>query len=66
MTSSFLLYGRKMARNEQDPAANTQQFRAFARGGETAAAKGPNTALIISLIVGALVIIAVVAFLVTG
>ncbi len=53
-----------MARNEQDPAANTQQFRAFAKGGETATAKGPSTALIIGLIVGALVIIGVVAFLV--
>ncbi len=60
----MLLYGRKMARNEQDPAANTQQFRAFAKGGETAStAKGPNTTMIITAIVGAVVVIAVVAFL---
>jgi hypothetical protein len=54
-----------MARNEQDPAASTQQFRAFANRGE-AAKKGPNTAVIVGLVVGLIVVIAVVALLALG
>jgi hypothetical protein len=54
-----------MARNEQDPAASTQQFRAFAsRGGGEAAKKGPNTGLIIGLVIGVVVVVAVIALLV--
>jgi hypothetical protein len=52
-----------MARNEQDPAASTQQFRAFASSGESAR-KGPNTALITALVAGVIVVIAVIALLV--
>jgi hypothetical protein len=54
-----------MARNEQDPAASTQQFRAFAsRNGGEAAKQGPNAGVIIALAVGVIVVVAVVAFLV--
>jgi hypothetical protein len=55
-----------MARNEQDPAANTQQFRAFASRGD-AAGQRTNTGLIITIVVaGLLVAIAVIALLVVG
>ncbi|MFB9836435.1 hypothetical protein [Actinoallomurus acaciae] len=54
-----------MARNEQDPAASTQQFRAFAsRNGGEAAKKSPNTGMIIGLVIVVVVIVAVVALLV--
>jgi hypothetical protein len=49
-----------MARNEQDPAASTQQFRAFANSGE-AARQGPKTGLIIGAVVGVIVVVAVIA-----
>lgn len=52
-----------MARNEQDPAASTQQFRAFANKSE-AAPKGSNTGLIVAGAVVALVVIVVIALLV--
>ncbi len=52
-----------MARNEQDPAANTQQFRAFANRGE-AAGSGSKTGLIVGLTAGVVVVLAVVVFLV--
>jgi hypothetical protein len=56
-----------MARNEQDPAANTQQFRAFAnRGGADAARRGPNTGVIVALIAGVVIVVAVIALLVAG
>jgi hypothetical protein len=54
-----------MARNEQDPAASTQQFRAFANRGDSAG-RGPNTALIITIVAGLLVAVAVIALLVVG
>jgi hypothetical protein len=47
-----------MPRNEQDPAASTQQFRAFASNGETQR-QGPKTALIVGL--GVVVVIALIA-----
>ena len=53
----------RMARNEQDPAASTQQFRAFANSGETAR-KGPNTGLIVAVVAGVVVALAVIALLV--
>jgi hypothetical protein len=52
-----------MARSEQDPAASTQQFRAFANKGEAAPQKS-NTGMIIAGAVVALVLIVVVALLV--
>lgn len=66
MTLCFpLLVCRCMARNEQDPAASTQQFRAFAnRGGGEAAKQGPNTGLIVGLVIGVVVVVAVIAVLV--
>jgi hypothetical protein len=51
-----------MAQNEQDPAASTQQFRAFANRGE-AAQKKTNTGVIIGVVVGVIVVIAVIAVL---
>jgi flagellar biogenesis protein FliO len=51
-----------MARNEQDPAASTQQFRAFANRGE-AAQKSSNPAVIVGVVVGLIFVIAVIAFL---
>jgi hypothetical protein len=51
-----------MAKNEQDPAANTQQFRAFANRGE-AAQKSPNTGVIIGVVAGVIIVIAVIAVL---
>ena len=54
-----------MARNEQDPAASTQQFRAFANRGE-AARQSPKTGLIIGVVVGVIVVLAVIAVLVLG
>jgi hypothetical protein len=54
-----------MARNEQDPAASTQQFRAFAsREGGEAPKQGPKTGLIIGLVIGVVVVVAVIALLV--
>jgi hypothetical protein len=53
-----------MARNEQDPAASTQQFRAFAKGGGETAKQGPNTGLIIGAVIAVIVVVAVIAFLV--
>lgn len=55
----------RMARNEQDPAASTQQFRAFANTGDSAG-QGPNIALIITIVAGLVVVIAVIALLVIG
>ena len=53
----------RMPTNEQDPAASTQQFRAFAsRGGDTAA-KGTRTGLVIGLVIGVIAVVAVVAVL---
>jgi hypothetical protein len=54
-----------MARNEQDPAASTQQFRAFATRGD-AAQKSSRTGLVIGLVVGIVVVLAVIAILVLG
>ncbi len=54
-----------MARNEQDPAASTQPFRAFAnRGGGEVAKQGVNTGLIAGVVIGVIVVVAVVALLV--
>ncbi|MCW2943506.1 MAG: hypothetical protein JWR24_223 [Actinoallomurus sp.] len=52
-----------MARSEQDPAASTQQFRAFANRGESAR-QSPNTGLIITIVAGVIVVLAVIALLV--
>jgi hypothetical protein len=52
-----------MARSEQDPAASTQQFRAFANKGE-AAPKRSNTGMMVAGSVILLVVIAVIALLV--
>jgi hypothetical protein len=52
-----------MPKNEQDPAGNTQQFRAFANRGESASSR-PNTGLIVGGAVVLLVVIVVVALLV--
>jgi hypothetical protein len=54
-----------MARSEQDPAANTQQFRAFANRGESGR-QGLNTGFIVGLVVGALVVLGVIAFALVG
>jgi hypothetical protein len=55
-----------MARNEQDPAASTQQFRAFANSGESARQRS-NTGLIIGVVVGVVVVVlAVLAALFFG
>jgi hypothetical protein len=51
-----------MARNEQDPAASTQQFRAFAKRDE-AAEKSTNTGVIIGVVAGVIAVIAVIAVL---
>lgn len=47
-----------MPKNEQDPAASTQQFRAFASQGD-AASSGSNTGLIIGAAVGLLLLVVV-------
>jgi hypothetical protein len=52
-----------MARSEQDPAASTQQFRAFANRGESAR-QSRNTGLIITIVAGVIVVLAVIALLV--
>jgi hypothetical protein len=52
-----------MARSEQDPAASTQQFRAFATKGEPAS-KSPNTGLIVAGVIVAIIVIVVIALLV--
>jgi hypothetical protein len=53
-----------MARNEQDPAASTQQFRAFANRGEAAQnQKSKNTGVIIGVVVGLVVVVALIAIL---
>lgn len=49
-----------MARNEQDPAASTQQFRAFATSGEPAGRQSSNTTAIIAAVVGVVLVIAIV------
>ena len=54
-----------MARNEQDPAASTQQFRAFANSGE-AARQGRKTGLIIGMVGVIVVVLAVIAVAVLG
>lgn len=54
-----------MARNEQDPAASTQQFRAFAKQGESAGqASGSGTTAIIAIVAAAVVALVVVAILI--
>lgn len=53
-----------MPKNEQDPAASTQQFRAFANSGEKASQGSNNTGLIIGLaVVAVIVVVAVIALL---
>lgn len=48
----------RMSKNEMDPAANTQQFRAFAQGGGTEPA-GPRISIgMIIIIVVALIVVA--------
>jgi hypothetical protein len=54
-----------MAKNEQDPAASTQQFRAFANSGESARQRS-NTGLIIGVVVGVVVVLAVIAVVALG
>lgn len=54
-----------MPRNEQDPAASTQAFRAFASNGE-APRQGPNTGLIIGVVAAVVVVVAVAAVLLLG
>ncbi|MGH3380910.1 MAG: hypothetical protein ACRDP6_39860 [Actinoallomurus sp.] len=49
-----------MPRNEQDPAASTQQFRAFASNGESAR-RGSNTGLVVGVVVAVVVVVLVVA-----
>jgi hypothetical protein len=49
-----------MPRNEQDPAASTQQFRAFASNGESARQRS-NTGLIVAAVVVAVIVVAVAA-----
>lgn len=51
-----------MPRNEQDPAASTQQFRAFASRRESAK-QGPKPGLIVGAVVGVVVVVAVIALL---
>lgn len=54
-----------MPRNDQDPAASTQAFRAFASDGE-AKRQGPNTGLIIAIVAAVVVVVAVAAVLLLG
>ena len=54
-----------MPRNEQDPAASTQQFRAFASNGE-AARKNSGTGLVVGVVVAVIVVVAVAAVLLLG
>ena len=54
-----------MARNEQDPAANTQQFRAFAKQGESAGqGSSTSTTAIVAAVAAAVVALVVVALLI--
>jgi hypothetical protein len=50
-----------MPEYENDPAGNTQQFRAFQRGAAEPAAKGGNTGLNTGLIVGVAAVVVIVA-----
>jgi hypothetical protein len=54
-----------MPRNEQDPAGDTQQFRAFASGRESARG-GPSAGLIIGLAVVAVLVVAAVLVVLFG
>jgi uncharacterized membrane protein YidH (DUF202 family) len=54
-----------MPRNEQDPAASTQQFRAFASKGESAR-QGPNTGLIVAVAVVVVVVLVVAAVIIAS
>jgi hypothetical protein len=49
-----------MPKNEQDPAASTQQFRAFASSGESAR-QGSNTGLIVAVVAVVVVVLVVAA-----
>jgi hypothetical protein len=53
-----------MPRNEQDPAASTQQFRAFAN--RESAKQRPNPGLIVGAVAGVVVVVAVIALLALG
>lgn len=52
----------RMPRNEQDPAASTQAFRAFASKGE-ATRQGPSTGLIVGIAAAVVVVVVVLAAL---
>ncbi|MBC6457112.1 hypothetical protein [Actinomadura sp. HBU206391] len=53
-----------MSEYQNEPSGDTEQFRAFARGGEAeSTAGGPNIALILVGLAAVVIVIAVVAYL---
>lgn len=54
-----------MPRNEQDPAASTQQFRAFADRRESAK-QGSNPGVLVGAVAVVVVVVAVIAILALG
>jgi hypothetical protein len=57
----------RMPGNEQDPAASTQAFRAFAGNGAAEAPRqGPSTGLIVGVAAVVVVVLAVLAVLLLG
>lgn len=58
-------YRRRMARNEQDPAGSTQQFRAFSDRREPAMGR-PSAGLVIGLTTAVLVVAVVLLVLLFG
>jgi hypothetical protein len=54
----------RMSEYQNEPSGDTEQFRAFARGGEAeSVGGGPNIGLIVGGVAVVIVVIAVVAFL---
>jgi cytochrome b len=53
-----------MSEYQNEPSGDTEQFRAFARGGEAeSAGGGPNIALILTGVVAVVLVIAVAGYL---
>jgi hypothetical protein len=61
---AWTMVGR-MPRNDQDPAASTQAFRAFATSGE-ATRQGPTTGVVVGVVAAVVVVVAIAAVLLLG
>lgn len=64
MTEESFVKVVRMSEYQNEPSGDTEQFRAFARGGEAeSTAGGPNIALILVGLAAVVIVIAVVAYL---